>query len=39
MFSLETRRQLADMVMVYKTMHGHGDLDPEHQFDKFPVTG
>jgi hypothetical protein len=33
--SLETRRQLADMVMVYKIMHGHGDLDPED----LPATG
>jgi hypothetical protein len=35
MDSLETRRQLADMVMVHKIMHGHGELDPGHWFDKF----
>jgi hypothetical protein len=33
--SLASRRQLADLVMVYKIMHGHGDLDPDHWFDKY----
>jgi ribonucleases P/MRP protein subunit RPP40 len=32
---LEDRRQLADMVMVHKIMHGHGDLTAEHWFDRF----
>jgi hypothetical protein len=32
---LEDRRQLADMQMVHKIVHGNGDLSAEDWFDRF----
>jgi hypothetical protein len=32
---LECRRQQFDIAMVHKIVHGHGDLDMDHWFEKF----